>query len=145
MWSAQRGVEPLPLARVQATLRADMISRPSAMLALSALLVSDCGSDDSGGGGDGTGSLKAPIIEMVMPMSPGGLHVTWKNQQADCSEIEAERKSPTQEYAVVFTVPGAADNKHDGTATDNVEYTYRLRCKRGGEYSSYSNEMSGTP
>ncbi len=84
-------------------------------------------------------------FEMVMPMAPAGLHVTWKNTQADCEEIEGERKTATAEYAIVFSVPGSADNKHDGSATDKVEYTYRLRCKKSGSYSPYSNEMSGTP
>lgn len=109
------------------------------------LLASACGSEDDGGGGSGNGSLAAPLLEMVMPMAPGGLHVTWKNAQADCEEVEAERKDATTDYAVVFSVPGSVDNKHDGTATDKVEYTYRLRCKKSDSYSPYSNEMSGTP
>lgn len=109
------------------------------------LLATACGSDDGDGGGSGSGALAAPLVEMVMPMAPAGLHVTWKNVQADCEEIEGERKTATADYAVVFSVPGSADNKHDGTATDKVEYTYRLRCKKGSSYSPYSNEMSGTP
>lgn len=107
-------------------------------------LVSACGSDDDGGG-SGSGTLSAPVLESVVAMAPAGLHVTWKNAQSDCDEVEGERKTATADYAVVFTVPGSADNKHDGTATDKVEHTYRLRCRKGEKYSAYSNEMSGTP
>lgn len=106
------------------------------------ILATACGSDDSG---SASGSLAAPTIETVMPMAPAGLHVAWKNNQPDCDQIEGERKTPTAAYAVVFTVPGTVDNEHDGTATDPVEYTYRLRCKKGDDHSAYSNEMAGTP
>jgi hypothetical protein len=103
------------------------------------------GSSGSGGSAGGTSALAAPVIGMVMPMAPAGLHVTWSNVQTDCDEVEGERKSPTAAYAPVFKVPGYVDNSHDGTATESVEYTYRLRCRKGTDYSPYSNEMSGTP
>ncbi len=93
---------------------------------------------------------KSPTISMVMKMT-GGLHVMWTNGEKACDTIEGERKANASDgtekaaYAVVFTVPGEADNKHDATATAALKYTYRLRCKKGGTYSAYSNEMSGTP
>lgn len=107
------------------------------------------GTSGSGGVGGSAGAALTPappVIEMVMPMPPAGLHVTWQNVQADCDEVEGERKGGADPYAVVFTVPGYVDNSHDGSATDTTtEYTYRLRCRKGTGYSSYSNEMSGTP
>ena len=104
------------------------------------------GSAGSGGSAGAALALAPPVIEMVMPMPPAGLHVTWQNVQADCDEVEGERMGGAEPYAVVFTVPGYVDNSHDGTATDTTtEYTYRLRCRKGSDYSSYSNEMSGTP
>ena len=102
------------------------------------------GGASSGGAGAGT-SLLAPVIEMVMPMAPAGLHVSWSNTQADCDSVDGERKTLSAAWAQVFTVPGYVDNKHDGTATEKIAYSYRLRCKKGASYSSYSNEMSGTP
>jgi hypothetical protein len=99
----------------------------------------------SGGSAGGNGTLSAPVIDMVMPMAPAGLHVSWTNAQSDCDEVEGERKSASEPYAVVFTVPGEADNEHDASATQLIEYTYRLRCHKGSDYSPYSNEMSGTP
>ncbi len=76
----------------------------------------------------------------------GGLHVTWKNGQKDCDKIEGERKSDTEPYKVAFSVPGAADNKHDaaGLAAGTM-YTYRLRCVKGDSVSDYSVEKTGTP
>lgn len=91
------------------------------------------------------GTLKAPVVSMVAPMA-GGLHVMWKNGQADCDAIEGERKSAAEAYKVVFTVPdGSVDNKHDAPLTAGMAYTYRLRCKKGNDYSPYSNEKTATP
>jgi hypothetical protein len=106
---------------------------------------------DSGAGGADAGSdapgvvLAAPVLTTLMKMT-GGLHVMWTNKQPDCDAIEGERKSATEEYKVVFTVPdGTVDNKHDGSLTAGTAYTYRLRCKKGADYSPYSNEKTGTP
>lgn len=116
----------------------------------------DAGDDSGQAGGDGdasasdasdsdaTKALAAPTITMVMKMT-GGLHVMWTNNERNCDAIEGERKSAS-DWAVVFTVPdGSVDNKHDAPLDAGTTYTYRLRCKKGGDYSSYSNEMSGTP
>lgn len=110
----------------------------------SILVVTGCGSDDGSDDGSKSGALSAPVVEGVMAMSPG-LHVTWKNVTTDCDEIEGERKSATEPFAVVFKVPGYVDNEHDSTPQAGVEHTYRLRCRRGSEHSAYSNEASGTP
>ncbi len=81
---------------------------------------------------------------MLMKMTDG-LHVVWKNAQKDCDAVEGERKAGAEDYKVVFTVPGVADNKHDGNLTKGTAYTYRLRCKKGDLYSEYSSEKTGTP
>ena len=112
------------------------------MLIVPLLAVAACSSSDDS---DKGGSIQAPNITEVMPM-PGGLHLNWENKQADCDSIEAERMAASSDYAVVFSVPGSADNKMDDTATDKtMSYMYRLRCKKGASYSGYSNEKSGTP
>lgn len=132
-----------------------------------------CGDDATGDGGSGgggtmttgsttgsttssttgattsTGSqnmLQAPVIDMVEALH-GGLHVFWTNVQTDCDSVEAERRDGADAmFQVVFTVPGTVDNNADDMANDPmVEYTYRLRCKKGADYSPYSNEMSATP
>ncbi|MCU0654270.1 MAG: hypothetical protein MUF64_02950 [Polyangiaceae bacterium] len=102
------------------------------------------GSAGAGGSGNASAALQAPQIDMVMPMQ-GALHVMWINKQADCDTIEGERKTDTDPYAMVFTVPGEADNKHDTSAMMDMTYTYRLRCKKGDAYSDYSNEKSLNP
>lgn len=105
---------------------------------------------DAGDGGSTSSSLKAPTINAIMKMS-GALHVTWTNNDATCEFVEGERQaqmadgSVMEKYKVVFTVPGTVDNKHDTTATADMKYTYRLRCKKGTDYSGYSNEMSANP
>lgn len=89
--------------------------------------------------------LAAPSISTIAKMA-GGLHVMWKNTQKDCDKIEAERKSDTEPYKVAFSVPGAADNKHDAVGlTAGTVYTYRLRCLKGDAASEYSAEKTGTP
>jgi hypothetical protein len=93
---------------------------------------------------------KAPKVDMIMKMA-GALHVTWTNNEAACDTIEMEREaqmsdgSVMENYKVVYTLPGEADNKHDTSATADMKYTYRLRCKKGTTYSDYSNAMSANP
>ncbi len=105
-----------------------------------------CASDDVTG-------PRAPELVELAPMA-GSLHVTWKNVEPTCDSIELERKevartdpppASASTFAVVYVLPGAVDNKHDGTATGDAIYTYRLRCKKGSAYSGYSNEMSASP
>ena len=101
-----------------------------------------CGSSDDEATG---GTLQSPVLNDVMPMM-GGLHLMWENKQTDCDSIEVERMSGSAAYALAFSVPGSADNKMDDDATDKTAmYMYRLRCKKAGAVSAYSNEKSGTP
>jgi hypothetical protein len=135
------------------------LARPLAALVFAVLPA--CGGDDSSGTSDastsdaattddaatadaGATAPAAPTITMLMKMT-GGLHVSWTNATKDCDTIIGERKTAADAYVVAFTVPGAADNKHDGLLTAGTTYTYRLHCVRGGLSSPFSNEMSGTP
>ena len=109
---------------------------------------SDAGSSSGTSGASGTPAPKtiaAPKITMLMKMT-GGLHVMWDlPKDTTCEKIEAERKTATEAYKAVWSTPGDVDNKHDGTATEDTTYTYRLRCKVGTDYSTYSNEMGKNP
>lgn len=93
---------------------------------------------------------KAPTVDTVAKMM-GALHVMWTNNDTTCDTVEVERQaqmadgSVMEKYTVVYSLPGEADNKHDTDATDDMTYSYRLRCKKGATYSAYSNEMSGNP
>lgn len=89
-------------------------------------------------------SLAAPTIERLMRMD-GGLHVMWTNNQKDCDAVVGERKSGTDEWAVAFTAAGTADNLHQTGMKPGVLCTYRLRCKKGADFSAFSNEKSQTP
>jgi hypothetical protein len=105
---------------------------------------------DAGGSSSGATTtpktIASPELTDLMVMT-GGLHVVWNLPPKDtkCETIEGERKSATEGYKVAWTVPGTVDNKHDGDATENTMYTFRVRCKVGAEYSAYSNEMSKNP
>ena len=90
------------------------------------------------------GELEAPMLMKVMPME-SALHLEWMNVQADCDTVEAERKTPDETFGTIFSVPGSVDNKMDTTATENMTYTYRLRCKKGASFSGYSDELSANP
>ena len=83
------------------------------------------------------------MLMKVMPME-GALHLEWMNVQPDCDAVEAERKTE-ETFAQIFSVPGSVDNKMDTTATENMTYTYRLRCKKGASFSDYSEELSANP
>ncbi|WP_437746828.1 hypothetical protein WME73_18975 [Sorangium sp. So ce302] len=103
------------------------------------------GTGEGGGSGGGPPATApdAPVLSFVMPMLDV-LHVEWV-PQPECDQIEAERKDPMHDYAVAFTVAGSKKAYMDSDATEDMEYTYRLRCKVGEVYSGYSNEMSGNP
>jgi hypothetical protein len=97
----------------------------------------------TGAGGAPAAAPKAPELEMVMPMA-AVLHVEWSTT-GTCDEIEAERKDPMHDYAVAFTVPGTKTSHMDSGAAQDMDYTYRLRCKVGAAYSDYSNEKTANP
>lgn len=107
-------------------------------------------SDGGASSGTATATVAAPQLTEIMKMM-GALHVNWTNKEPACDSIEGEREakmadgSTMEKFKVVFTVPGDADNKMDSSATDDMTYTYRLRCKKGSTYSDYSNEMSANP
>lgn len=113
------------------------------------MLLTACSSSDGGttpsSNGGATGTLKAPVLMEVTPMS-SALHLSWTNAQPDCDSIEGERMMMGRgSYESAFSVPGSVDNKMDTSATEDMTYMYRLRCKKGGTASPYSNEMSGNP
>ena len=88
------------------------------------------------------GKLVAPNLVSVMKMQ-GGIHLTWTGSDS-CDAVEGEQKMVDMgDYSVAFTVPGTTKEEMDTTATeDDMTYEYRLRCKKGSQYSPYSNEMS---
>lgn len=112
---------------------------------ISAGLVGGCASSSASPKG-----IDAPRLVAAEPMA-GGLHVSWINVEESCDTIELERRSqaadgsPIAAFALLSTLPGTADNKHDGNATGSSTYVYRLRCKKDGLYSPYSNELGGVP
>lgn len=113
-------------------------------LVVAALFAGVMGCASSSSGTSGTGTPQAPMLMEVIPMA-SALHLTWMNNQADCDTVEAERKMGSDAFATAFSVPGTVDNKMDTAATDDMMYTYRLRCKKGGAYSGYSTEMGANP
>jgi len=91
------------------------------------------------------GDPQAPFLDTVAALH-GALHLFWTNASTDCDEIEAERKTPTEPYAMLFAVPGDVEDRADDDATDpSILYTYRLRCRKGAVYSPYSNEDARSP
>jgi hypothetical protein len=94
--------------------------------------------------GCGSAGPQAPMMKSVEKMD-GALMLYWMNMETGCTTVEGERKEGAGAYAVVFSVPGEVDNKHDTAATKDATYTYRLRCMKGDKASAYSDEMSMNP
>lgn len=113
------------------------------VLAPLGLMYGACSSSDTSDG-TSTSKLQAPMLLHVVPMD-GALHVKWMNMQDDCDTVEGESMMEGMGYDGAFSVPGSVDNKMDAAATDDMMYTYRLRCKKGANVSEYSNEMSANP
>jgi hypothetical protein len=83
------------------------------------------------------------VLDDVMAMG-GGLHVSW-TVVGSCDAIEGESKMDGGSWAAAFSVAGTETSHVDDKATMDMTYSYRLRCKKGSEYSPYSNEKSGNP
>src|SRR4051794_27397709 len=65
--------------------------------------------------------IRAPRIVSTEKMV-GAIHVSWINDEPACDEIDVERSEQfadghVEAFAVLYRLPGAADNKHDVTAT----------------------------
>ncbi len=61
-------------------------------------------------------TVGAPRPPSVVKMA-GNLHVSWAVPEGTtCGEVEGERKTAADPYAVVFRVPGSTRDRHDGTA-----------------------------
>lgn len=86
---------------------------------------------------------KPPTLDQLMKMA-GALHVMWTNNQS-CDFVVGERKTGSTDYVQIFSVKGTIDNKMDSAASADDEYTYRLRCKVGDNFSVYSNELTRNP
>ncbi len=84
-----------------------------------------------------------PHLDSVKPLN-GGLGLTW-TEFTTCDTVEAERKDGIVSYMVVVTVNGGIKMAADPGATQDQNYTYRLRCKTAGVYSDYSNELTANP
>lgn len=88
----------------------------------------------------------APVIDTIKAEDTG-IVLTWDKE--DCDEITAERKYALQPYTVVFDsltnvttfIDSEIPNIPNNTTT---EFTYRVRCKKDGVFSDYSDEVSHT-
>ena len=72
-------------------------------------------------------AIDAPRLDGAEKMS-SGLHVAWTNPPGGCDAVEIERRVSTNggemisDFALLFTVGGVVDNKHDGSATEDLVY-----------------------
>ncbi|MDC3956643.1 hypothetical protein [Polyangium jinanense] len=95
------------------------------------------------GGPSTSGSLEAPVLEDVIPMSKV-LRVRW-SLVSPCEEVEAERRTDAETFAPAFTAEGTDTDHVDEGANEDQAYTYRLRCVRGEKASDWSNTLSANP
>jgi len=89
--------------------------------------------------------LLAPYFETLKSNGGNGLDLTWTNETMGCSMIEVWRKDGLFSYAIVGMPTGGLTAFTDPTATQNQNYTYKLRCLKNGALSPYSWEMSANP
>jgi hypothetical protein len=69
--------------------------------------------------------------------------IVWQNNQPDCGLIEGEHENALLSYALRFSVSRSTTRTtYPGTYPTSVQYTYRVRCKKGVSCSAYSNELS---
>ncbi len=125
----------------------------SSFLCVLGLLAGGCASEvdgvDTEARGNGTtnganeGPLDPPVLEDVIPMSKV-LRVRW-TLSTRCDEVEAERRTDAETFALAFAAKGTDTDHVDEGANEDQAYTYRLRCVREEAASGWSNTLSGNP
>ena len=98
----------------------------------------------AGSGGETDGAPEAPMIKSVEPLE-GALHVMWMNMTKDCDKVVLLRSKDGGDYAIAYTLSGAADSQHDTMAIAPGEYCYKARCIKGDQTSPDSDPKCGKP
>lgn len=86
-------------------------------------------------------SLAAPS-NLTASILSGGAHLTWKDNSADETGFEIERKDSGGQFVKAYSVTFDIAQYHDAQVAAGAMYTYRVRAVAGDRTSDYSNEMS---
>ena len=102
--------------------------------------------------GDDGGDSMAPQISaptgLVATMVAGGAHLVWMDNSDDEGQFAVQRKSGSEDWSTVATVPANTTTYHDAAVTAGTAYVYRvvaLPQGAGGESAgAASNEVMFT-
>lgn len=105
-----------------------------------------CSSSDAApAGSSGVGEPGAPTAPsgLAATQMGSGIHVTWKDNSAEETEFELERKEGSGAFAKVASVVFDTVQFHDTSVSAGRSYTYRARAiSASGAKSAYTNEAT---
>ena len=90
-------------------------------------------------------SLEAPQDIYGYAVSQTKIYLTWKydkEKEIDYFEVERKTEDEDSEYVKVAISPFTNKWFQDSGLTTGKLYTYRIRAKKGGSYSEYSEEIT---
>jgi uncharacterized repeat protein (TIGR01451 family) len=79
----------------------------------------------------------APSVLTATGISPTQISLTWNDTSSDETGFEIDRNS-----SVISTTSDAITYYLDNSVSASTNYDYRVRAKRGSDYSAYSNTVS---
>ncbi|MCK5127899.1 MAG: fibronectin type III domain-containing protein [candidate division Zixibacteria bacterium] len=89
--------------------------------------------------------LQAPTLLVVTAYSNTEIELVWKDNSPDEDSFRIERKEDGGGYAEIATIGANMDFYRDSGLDNTKTYTYRVKARRNGDVSAWSNEASVQP
>lgn len=109
-----------------------------------AIAATACG--DDGGAGPTTVQISAPS-GLTATTVAGGAHLTWMDNSEDEAQFAVQRKSGSEDWSTVGSVPANMTSYHDAAVASGAAYVYRVvAVPQGGDANAgaASNEVTFT-
>ena len=90
-------------------------------------------------------TLEPPTLLVATAYSNTEIEIIWKDNSSDEDTFRLERKEDGGGYSEIATIGPNMDYYRDSGLDNTKTYTYKVRARANGTYSTYSNEDSAQP
>jgi hypothetical protein len=84
----------------------------------------------------------APPGNLTASSAPAGISLTWSDNSAAEDGYEVQRSTDGTTFSTIANLAPNATSSADAGTTSNTTYSYRVRAKKDGGFSSFSNVAS---